>query len=277
MTKQTAKKFSPEVRSRGVRMVQERRGEYVSESAAIGSIAAEIGCAAQTLRSWVRRAENELDTGPATEKREPMKALDRENKLQQPNEILRKASACRILPTIVVVCGPPCSGKSECSRMLLQQRQFAGWIRLEMDELRLALWPFSHTEQDRANAYARMHELAAEALRNGAPGVVLDATYQPSQQRHAVRALAEGTPANLIIFECKVSADEAVSRFEKRESHHAGIDLSAERVWDLADDFQYQECQSTKDPQLLDSSQYDPVQLVNIIIKRVEAVERQRT
>lgn len=37
-------KFSPEVRERAVRMVQEHRGEYPSLWAAIESIAPKIGC-----------------------------------------------------------------------------------------------------------------------------------------------------------------------------------------------------------------------------------------
>ncbi|MBT9551406.1 MAG: hypothetical protein IV088_11190, partial [Hydrogenophaga sp.] len=50
--------FSPEVRERAVRMVQEHRGEYPSLWAAIDSIAPKIGCVPQTLhteltpRSW---------------------------------------------------------------------------------------------------------------------------------------------------------------------------------------------------------------------------------
>jgi transposase len=77
-------------------MVQEHRGEYASEWATIGSIAAKIGCTAETLRSWVRRAERDqgLHAGPTTDERERMKALERENReLRQANEILRKASA----------------------------------------------------------------------------------------------------------------------------------------------------------------------------------------
>ena len=50
-------KYSPEVRERAVRMVFEHQGEYESQWAAIGSISAKIGCTAETLRKWVRRAE----------------------------------------------------------------------------------------------------------------------------------------------------------------------------------------------------------------------------
>ena len=48
-------KFSPEVRERSVRLVQERRGEYPSLWAALESIAPKIGCVPQTLSDWVKR------------------------------------------------------------------------------------------------------------------------------------------------------------------------------------------------------------------------------
>ena len=90
------KKYSPEVRERAVRMVFEHRGEHESQWAAIESIAAKIGCTAETLRGWVR--QNERDTGQreglTSADKERIKALERENReLRQANEILRKASA----------------------------------------------------------------------------------------------------------------------------------------------------------------------------------------
>jgi transposase len=54
-------KFSPEVRERAVRMVQEHRGEYPSLWAAVESMAPKIGCVPQTLLGWVQR--HEIDTG----------------------------------------------------------------------------------------------------------------------------------------------------------------------------------------------------------------------
>jgi transposase-like protein len=112
--KKTTNKFSPEVRARAVRMVQEHHSEYASQWAkgasgsgtrsvldmrpegAITSIAAKIGCTGETLRSWVRQAERDTGdrAGLTSDERARLKALERENReLRQANEILRKASA----------------------------------------------------------------------------------------------------------------------------------------------------------------------------------------
>ena len=92
----TSARYSPEVRSRAVRMVLEHQTDHASQWAAIASIAAKIGCTGETLRSWVRQAEKDqgLRPGPTSEDRERIKALEREvRELRQANEILRKASA----------------------------------------------------------------------------------------------------------------------------------------------------------------------------------------
>ena len=89
-------KFSPEVRERAVRMVQEHRGEYPSLWAAIESIAPKIGCVPQTLNDWVKRDEvdNGQREGLNTSEREQLKALQREVKeLRRANDILKTASA----------------------------------------------------------------------------------------------------------------------------------------------------------------------------------------
>lgn len=89
-------RYSPEVRERAVRMVFEHRGEHGSQWAAIQSIAAKIGCEAETLRLWVRRHERNhgLRPGVTTAEQDRLKQLEREvRELRQANEILRKASA----------------------------------------------------------------------------------------------------------------------------------------------------------------------------------------
>ena len=89
-------KFSPEVRERAVRMVQEHRGEYPSLWAAIESIAPKIGCVPQTLLEWVKQSEVDAGarTGVSTAEAKRIKDLEREVKeLRRANEILKLASA----------------------------------------------------------------------------------------------------------------------------------------------------------------------------------------
>ena len=89
-------RFSPEVRERAVKLVLEHQGEHESQWAAIGSVAAKIGCTAETLRGWVRQHERDTGRreGMTTTEKERIKQLEREvRELRQANEILRKASA----------------------------------------------------------------------------------------------------------------------------------------------------------------------------------------
>ena len=90
------RQFSPEVRARAVRMVQEHGPEHPSQWAAIVSIASKFGCTGQTLRTWVRQAERDSGQrgGLTTDERRRLKELERDNReLRRANEILRKASA----------------------------------------------------------------------------------------------------------------------------------------------------------------------------------------
>ena len=96
MTSKTTNKFSPEVRTRAVRMVLDHEGEHASRWAAVVSISAKIGCTPQTLHKWVKKADVDSGkrSGVPSDVSDRLKALERENReLRQANEILRKASA----------------------------------------------------------------------------------------------------------------------------------------------------------------------------------------
>src|SRR5512146_1050530 len=81
-------KYSPEVKERAVRLVQEHRSEYPSLWSTIESIAPKIGCAPPTLHDWVKK--HEIDTGL----RDGVTSEEREGKeLRRANEILKLASA----------------------------------------------------------------------------------------------------------------------------------------------------------------------------------------
>jgi len=89
-------RYSPEVRERAVRMVQEHEKDHASQWATISSIAEKIGCTAETLRKWVLQSQRDqgLRPGLTTAERERLKELEREvRELRRANEILRQASA----------------------------------------------------------------------------------------------------------------------------------------------------------------------------------------
>ncbi len=89
-------RYSPEMKERAVRMVQDQAAEQGSQWAAMQSVAQKLGCRDETLRRWVRQAERDAGERPGltTTERQRLKELERENReLKRANEILRKASA----------------------------------------------------------------------------------------------------------------------------------------------------------------------------------------
>src|ERR1035437_1338698 len=95
MTSKTTNKFSPEVRTRAVRMVLDHEGEHASRWAAIVSISAKIGCTPQTLHEWVKKAEVDSGkrSGVPSDVAARRKALGRETRdLRRAKETLRRAS-----------------------------------------------------------------------------------------------------------------------------------------------------------------------------------------
>lgn len=94
MTK--SNKYSPEVRERAVRLVQECRADHPSLWAAVESIAPKIGCVPQTLNDWVKKADADNGQRPGTTASDAqrIKELEREVKeLRRANDILKTASA----------------------------------------------------------------------------------------------------------------------------------------------------------------------------------------
>jgi transposase len=86
MIKRKQGQVSREVRGRTIRLVREQTPHRSSEWAAMGAIGPKLGCTPETLRRWVRKAE-EARLMPAEEDR--LKVLERENReLRQATEIM---------------------------------------------------------------------------------------------------------------------------------------------------------------------------------------------
>jgi transposase len=89
-------RYSPEVRERLIRMVQDQAGEHGSQWTAIAAIAPKGRMHDRDARRWVRQAERDAGhlPGLTTDERQRLKELEREvRELKRANEILRKASA----------------------------------------------------------------------------------------------------------------------------------------------------------------------------------------
>ena len=88
--------YPTELRERGVRLFQENRASYASDTAACKAIAPKLGCSPDSLRVWCQQAERDAGqrTGPTSAEKDRIRELEREvRELRQANEILKKASA----------------------------------------------------------------------------------------------------------------------------------------------------------------------------------------
>ncbi len=65
-------RYSTEVRERAVRMVLEHQGEHSSQWETIVSVSTKLGCTAETLRRWVRRAERAASLALAERRVRPL-------------------------------------------------------------------------------------------------------------------------------------------------------------------------------------------------------------
>lgn len=146
-----------------------------------------------------------------------------------------RGTAATIL-TVLVVAGPPCTGKSTLARSIAERRRF---VHLEMDRLRARLLPDAgNAKSARTVAYRAMHAFA-EVLLGLGHSVILDATYGPADHRADVEALVTRTGAALFLVQCRAPADLAAVRFGGRATDHPANDLTAVKVEALARAYPY--------------------------------------
>lgn len=88
--------YDRETRAKAVRLVQEHKGDYESEYAAIKSVSARLGMTAETLRKWLRQAEVDAGqtAGVTSETARELRELKRKNaELERTIEILKAATS----------------------------------------------------------------------------------------------------------------------------------------------------------------------------------------
>ncbi|GAB4060729.1 P-loop nucleotide/nucleoside kinase family protein [Catellatospora paridis] len=139
---------------------------------------------------------------------------------------------------IVVLSGPPSSGKTTARKVLAEERTASGHgrIHLEVDTLFELLFPESdRNRDDRMHAYDAAHLLARMFVDRGQT-LVLECTYARRDQRASLLEALAGSAAPLWVVEFFVTPDEAVSRFRQRLQ---ATDLDEALVRERAEAFPY--------------------------------------
>lgn len=90
------RRYSKEEKQRAVRMVLQLRKELGSEHGTVKRVADQLGVGAESLRTWVKRADIDAGAKPglSSDDAARIRALEQENReLRRANAILKSASA----------------------------------------------------------------------------------------------------------------------------------------------------------------------------------------
>lgn len=162
---------------------------------------------------------------------------------------------------ILVLAGPPCSGKSAVGKALASDSR----LRVQVDGLFDLLLPGSdRNSADRMLAYDAAHLLVPMLLERGFTPV-LECTYSRLSQRAGlVEAIVDFPSVPLWVVEFAVSPDEAVRRYRNSVSHQA-TDLTEELVRERAQTFPY-----SAQPLRMQSTSAGPADLADQITRWLE-------
>lgn len=137
---------------------------------------------------------------------------------------------------LIVLAGPPCSGKSTVAEELSRR---LGVPALSMDGVRRRILPGAeHTRADREAAYRAMHLAAECALRAGG-SILLDAPYGHEEDRRDLALAEEAGGGRLLLAEFRVSPETAVERLRRRGPDAERPDLTEAIVAQAAREYPY--------------------------------------
>lgn len=138
---------------------------------------------------------------------------------------------------VLVLAGPPCSGKSSVGRVLAADSLRGRGVLIEVDAVFSLLLPGSdRNRDDRMLSYDAAHALARLLVqRDRIP--ILECTYSRLEQRASLlKAMTDIPAAPWWVVEFVVSPDDAVRRFRLREQ---ATDLDERLVRERADTFPF--------------------------------------
>ena len=138
---------------------------------------------------------------------------------------------------LIVLTGPPCSGKSTLAGRLAA---IFGALVLDIDQIRESVIPNSRqSQEDRDIAYRCMHLVSEKLLEVGANTVILTATYSRRNPRQWLRSLVDNKSAQVGVLACRVSPEIAIARFRSRQPGHPAVDLTEDLVQRQVMDYPY--------------------------------------
>jgi predicted kinase len=138
---------------------------------------------------------------------------------------------------LIVLSGPPCSGKSTLADQLAM---IFGALVLDIDQLRQIVIPDSRQSQEHRDiAYRCMHLISEKLLEAGASTIIMTATYSRRRPRQWLRSLADSKSTQVCILACHVSPEIAIARFRSRAPGHPAVDLTEDLVQRQVMDYPY--------------------------------------
>ncbi len=134
-------------------------------------------------------------------------------------------------PLLIVIAGPPLSGKSTLRENLLASFESQVCVLgVSADEVKTVLMPGRGVEiAERNFAYLVMHYVATLGLRHGT-SVVLDATYARREPRQDLANHVHRMTDSVLLIQCSVEEAEAEKRLVEREKGHPAVDLTPSLV-----------------------------------------------
>ncbi len=133
------------------------------------------------------------------------------------HKLLKKTIFCynSVMPTLHIICGVPCSGKSTLAKKLEKEHPA---LRLTPDEWMDRIVGEGYNEQKREIIEKIQSEIAEQALRLGVD-VILESGFWSRKERDKLRVMAKHIGAVTKVYYCEVPREELLRRLKARNAN----------------------------------------------------------